>query len=62
MNTHSRLGRRSRVDRDAVFALALQPPQPAPGTPAAAWLRDERAALLSRRGKSVPAPPQVPPT
>ena len=67
MSTNSRPGRTRRVDRDAVFALALQPHAlpAAPCAPATEALRAERAALLSRRGRALPPRrvlPQVPPT
>ena len=70
MSTNSRPGRKRRVDRNAVFALALQPHPPvaAPCAPTAEAVRverAERAALLSRRGRAMPhrSPlPQVPPT
>lgn len=62
MTTNSRPGRQRNVDRDAVFALALErahlPPNPQPAVDAARTT----AKLLSRLGRVRPLPDQVPPT
>ncbi|MDE2121434.1 MAG: hypothetical protein KGJ64_12135 [Betaproteobacteria bacterium] len=63
MSTNSRPGRQHSVDRDEVFALALErthPPQ-APEQQAEA-AHAAAAALLSRLGRVRPLDDQVPPT
>lgn len=63
MSTNSRPGRQRSVDRDEVFALALERTHlPEPSALQAEAARAAAAALLSRLGRVHPLTDQVPPT